>query len=77
MGVSLQRNGESITIKPKRKTSRRDISVPADISSMAAAMVAALINPGSEVLIRNVGVNPLRTGVIDILKDRRRHFSPG
>jgi len=70
MGVSLQRNGESITIKPQEKDFEgRDISVPADISSAAFFMVAALINPGSEVLIRNVGVNPLRTGVIDILKD--------
>ncbi|MGE0369633.1 MAG: 3-phosphoshikimate 1-carboxyvinyltransferase [Candidatus Dadabacteria bacterium] len=70
MGVSLQRNGESITITPREKDFEgRDISVPADISSAAFFMVAALINPGSEVLIRNVGVNPLRTGVIDILKD--------
>ena len=70
MGVSLQRNGESITITPREKDFEgRDISVPADISSAAFFMVAALINPGSEILIRNVGVNPLRTGVIDILKD--------
>jgi len=42
--------------------------VPADISSAAFFIVAALINPGSEVLIKNVGVNPLRSGIIDILK---------
>ncbi len=70
MGVTLLRNGESITITPQEKDFEgRDISVPADISSAAFFMVAALINPGSEILIRNVGVNPLRTGVIDILKD--------
>lgn len=70
MGVSLQRNGECITISPQENDFEgREISVPADISSAAFFVVAALINPGSEVLIRNVGVNPLRTGVVDILKD--------
>jgi 5-enolpyruvylshikimate-3-phosphate synthase len=42
--------------------------VPGDISSAAFFLVAALIVPGSELLIRNVGVNPTRTGVIDILQ---------
>lgn len=70
MGVTLQRNGESITISPQENDFEgKEISVPADISSAAFFVVAALINPGSEVLIRNVGVNPLRTGVVDILKD--------
>lgn len=44
-----------------------DIIVPGDISSAAFFMVAASIIPGSDLLIRNVGVNPTRTGVIDIL----------
>ena len=48
--------------------SGRDIAVPGDISSAAFFMVAALIVPGSELIIRGVGVNPTRTGVIDILK---------
>ena len=48
--------------------SGRDIAVPGDISSAAFFMVAALIVPGSELLIRGVGVNPTRTGIIDILK---------
>lgn len=45
-----------------------DIAVPGDISSAAFFMVAALIVPGSELLIRGVGMNPTRTGIIDILK---------
>ena len=45
-----------------------DIAVPGDISSAAFFMVAALIVPGSDLLIKGVGVNPTRTGVIDILK---------
>ncbi|WP_026362239.1 3-phosphoshikimate 1-carboxyvinyltransferase [Geopsychrobacter electrodiphilus] len=46
----------------------RDIDVPGDISSAAFFMVAALITPGSELLLKNVGVNPTRSGIIDILQ---------
>ncbi|MCM0081888.1 3-phosphoshikimate 1-carboxyvinyltransferase [Geomonas sp. Red32] len=46
----------------------RELMVPGDISSAAFFMVAALIVPGSELLIKGVGVNPTRTGIIDILK---------
>lgn len=44
-----------------------EIFVPGDISSAAFFMVAATIIPGSDVLIRNVGINPTRTGIIHIL----------
>jgi 3-phosphoshikimate 1-carboxyvinyltransferase len=47
----------------------REVFVPGDISSAAFFMVAALITPGSELLIRNVGVNPTRSGIIDILQE--------
>jgi len=46
----------------------KEVFVPGDISSAAFFLVAALIVPGSELLIRNVGVNPTRSGVIDILQ---------
>lgn len=45
----------------------REVDVPGDISSAAFFMVAALIVPGSELLITGVGVNPTRTGIIDVL----------
>jgi 3-phosphoshikimate 1-carboxyvinyltransferase len=45
-----------------------DIDVPADISSAAFFLVGASIAPGSELLLEHVGVNPTRTGVIDILR---------
>ncbi|HIQ40889.1 MAG TPA: 3-phosphoshikimate 1-carboxyvinyltransferase, partial [Sulfurivirga caldicuralii] len=44
------------------------IDVPADISSAAFFMVGAAIAPDSDLLIEHVGINPTRTGVIDILK---------
>ena len=46
--------------------SARRISVPGDISSAAYFIAAASLVPGSEVLIRNVGINPTRAGIIDI-----------
>lgn len=46
----------------------REVHVPGDISSAAFFLVAALIVPGSELLVRNVGVNPTRSGIIDILR---------
>ena len=46
-----------------------DITIPGDISSAAFFLVAALICPGSELLIRNVGINPTRTGILEVLKD--------
>jgi 3-phosphoshikimate 1-carboxyvinyltransferase len=46
-----------------------DFAIPGDISSAAFLIVASLITPGSEVLIRNVGLNPTRTGLLDVLAD--------
>ncbi|HAT1596200.1 TPA: 3-phosphoshikimate 1-carboxyvinyltransferase [Legionella pneumophila] len=45
------------------------VNIPGDISSAAFFIVAASITPGSDVLIRNVGINPTRTGVIHILTE--------
>lgn len=45
----------------------REVEVPGDISSAAFFLVAGLIVPGSELLLKNVGVNPTRSGIIDIL----------
>jgi 3-phosphoshikimate 1-carboxyvinyltransferase len=69
LGAAVERNGTSIKIKSGYISKGRKILVPADISSAAFFIVAALINPNSEVLIRNVGINPLRTGILEILKN--------
>jgi 3-phosphoshikimate 1-carboxyvinyltransferase len=45
-----------------------DVDVPADISSAAFFLVGASILPGSELLLEHVGINPTRTGVLDILR---------
>jgi 3-phosphoshikimate 1-carboxyvinyltransferase len=67
-GANLETAGSTVTLQGGQELQGREICVPGDISSAAFLLVAALIVPGSELLIRNVGVNPTRTGVIDILQ---------
>jgi 3-phosphoshikimate 1-carboxyvinyltransferase len=67
-GASLNTFDSGVTVKGGFELQGQDITVPGDISSATFFMVAALITPDSELLIRNVGVNPTRTGAIDILQ---------
>jgi len=68
-GVDIQEKGLRVSVQGRQKLrAAGTLQVPSDISSAAFFMVAAAIVPGSDILIRNVGVNPTRTGVIDILK---------
>jgi 3-phosphoshikimate 1-carboxyvinyltransferase len=46
----------------------KDLTVPGDFSSAAFFLVAALISPGSEVVVEGVGLNPTRTGLLQVLK---------
>ncbi len=57
--------GVSLTGRPRLLGQK--VVVPGDVSSAAFFMVAGLITPGAELLIRNVGINPTRSGIIDIL----------
>lgn len=68
-GASLVINGNGVTVNGGVELTSQEVTVPGDISSAAFFMVAALITPNSELLIKNVGVNPSRTGVIDILQE--------
>ncbi len=67
-GADLDILEKSVVVRGGKELKAQDIVVPGDISSAAFFIVAALIMPGSELLIKNVGVNPTRTGVIDILQ---------
>lgn len=67
-GADLDTFSNGVVVRGGKELQGQNIIVPGDISSSAFFIVAALIVPGSELLIRNVGVNPTRTGVIDILK---------
>ncbi|HXE95826.1 MAG TPA: 3-phosphoshikimate 1-carboxyvinyltransferase [Dongiaceae bacterium] len=67
-GASLAVNDGGVTVRGGVELTAQEVTVPGDISSAAFFMVAALITPDSELLIKDVGVNPSRTGVIDILQ---------
>jgi 3-phosphoshikimate 1-carboxyvinyltransferase len=67
-GVSLGREGAAVTLRGGQALHACAIDVPADISSAAFFLVGASIAPGSELLLEHVGINPTRTGVIEILR---------
>jgi 3-phosphoshikimate 1-carboxyvinyltransferase len=67
-GYDIHKQGSTICIEGGGRLSARDIDVPADISSAAFLMVGASIAEGSDITLQHVGVNPTRTGVIDILR---------
>lgn len=57
----------SISMLGRQQIESRDFAVPGDISSAAFWLVAAAAQPGSRLLVKNVGLNPTRTGIIDVL----------
>ncbi len=69
MGANIQSHGLDITVKKTDKLLPSDVLVPGDISSAAFFMVLGTIMPNSSVTITNVGINPTRTGIIDVLSD--------
>ena len=67
-GYAVESSDGRICLSGGGELTACNIEVPADISSAAFFLVAASIAPGSELLLTHVGVNPTRTGVIDILR---------
>ena len=69
-GVEIEKSANEITVKPIEKLiAPKSIEVPGDISSAAYWIVAASIIKNSDVVIKNVGINETRTGIIDVMKD--------
>ena len=68
MGVSLEKRGNSISLLPlSDPLAPLNLRIPGDISSAAYFMVSAAIHPNAGIFIRDCGVNPTRTGIIDVL----------
>ena len=67
-GARVSREGDVVVIAPAERLEPGRIVVPADFSSAAFFIVAATIVPGSDVLLRDVGLNPTRTGLLTILE---------
>jgi 3-phosphoshikimate 1-carboxyvinyltransferase len=68
-GVTVLRDGLAASITGGSALTARDVEVPADPSSAAFFAVAAAISPGSNIVLRNVCVNPRRTGIFDTLRE--------
>ncbi len=69
MGADLTIDNLDITVKPTNDLTAVNVDVPGDISSAAFFLVLGAIMPNSQITVTNVGVNPTRTGIIDVLKD--------
>ena len=67
MGANLSVEGTTVSIE-KSELRPIDIEIPGDISSAAYFICAGLIVPNAEIILKNVGLNPTRTGIIDVVK---------
>lgn len=69
-GARIEREGTKVTIEPVDELfAPEEIVVPGDISSAAYWLVAASLIEGSDIILQDVGVNPTRTGILDVLSD--------
>jgi len=68
MGANLESQGNSISLQPlSMPLAPISLRIPGDISSAAYFVVAGAIHPNARIVIRDCGINPTRTGIIDIL----------
>ena len=66
-GVQVRRQQRRISVGPAERLSLGEVVVPGDFSAAAPFIVAATLLPGSELTIHDVGLNPRRTGLLDVL----------
>ncbi|MCK4362471.1 MAG: 3-phosphoshikimate 1-carboxyvinyltransferase [Dehalococcoidia bacterium] len=67
MGVKLHREGTRIKLIPAAPSAPSDVRVPGDISAAACWLVAGAIHPNAQIKVINTGINPTRSGIIDVL----------
>ncbi len=67
-GAAVTREGNAVVVHPAERLEPDELLVPADISSAAFFLTAAVLVPGSEIELKSVGVNPTRTGLLTILE---------
>ena len=63
----IERHGDEIIVHHQPELTAQDINVPGDISSAAFFLVAATLVPNSHIILKNVGINPTRIGILDVL----------
>lgn len=69
MGADVSADGDRVSLTPPSFLSPLSIGIPGDISAAAFPIVGAAIVPGSKVTLTGVGINPTRTGLIDVLQE--------
>ncbi len=74
-GAELKRVGDTISLQGGQKLKAAHVKVPGDISSAAFMIGAALITKNSEVVLTNVGCNPTRTGILDVIEQMGADFN--
>jgi len=67
-GAPFYQEGQTLTIEQTERLKPITATIPGDISSAAFFIVGAAMTPGSELTIQNVGLNPTRTGILNVLK---------
>lgn len=67
-GGKIQTDGKIISLYGPQHLKGQEVTIPGDISSAAFFLVAGAIVPNSEIILNNVGMNPTRTGIIDVMK---------
>jgi 3-phosphoshikimate 1-carboxyvinyltransferase len=78
LGVKVSRSGQAVAVWPVESLPPLSIDIPGDFSSAAPFVVAATLLPGSSIRIHGVGLNPTRTGLLDVLERmgaRVAHFN--
>lgn len=68
-GVEVKRDGLKVSVEGGQRLTAQNIIVPGDISSAAFFLAAAAIVPGSKVTLQGVGINPTRSGIIDVFQE--------
>ncbi len=74
-GADVRTEGTTALIRPAAELEGRQIRVPGDISSASYFICAGLMVPNSEILIRNVGINPTRDGILRVAKAMGGHIT--
>ena len=74
-GVHVRRGQTSITVRPAASLRLGEVDVPGDFSSAAPLLAAAALVPGSDITIHDVGLNPRRTGLLDVLERMGAHLA--
>jgi 3-phosphoshikimate 1-carboxyvinyltransferase len=67
-GVTVRRDEGRVSVSPQRRIELGEVEVPGDFSSAAFFIAAATVVPSSEVVLRDVGLNPTRTGLLTVLE---------